>query len=152
MFRAILFCVALIGIIVNAKTTCGGNCPTGCDTCPCGDFPPVYLNVSYWCAQYTWNQKNCECIVQHESGGNFDATNENADGSYDVGLWQINQQNWKACNDGNPPCGPNHLVTENLGCAEDVYKWGDNTWKYWATCDVYKWGDNTWKYWATCDV
>lgn len=31
-----------------------------------------------------------------ESGGNAHAANENSNGSFDVGLWQINSGNWKA--------------------------------------------------------
>jgi hypothetical protein len=35
--------------------------------------------------------------MSHESSGNANAMNENSDGSYDVGLWQINDYNWNAC-------------------------------------------------------
>jgi hypothetical protein len=42
-------------------------------------------------------QANCQCIMSHESGGNGNAVNENSNGSFDVGLWQINDYNWNAC-------------------------------------------------------
>ncbi len=49
------------------------------------------------CSQYTgWDQTCCKCIVGKESGGNNNAVNENSNGSYDVGLWQINSGNWGA--------------------------------------------------------
>ena len=32
-----------------------------------------------------------------ESGGNAHAVNQNTGGSYDVGLWQINDFNWVSC-------------------------------------------------------
>ena len=32
--------------------------------------------------------------MSHESGGNAHAANHNSNGSYDVGLWQINSVNW----------------------------------------------------------
>jgi hypothetical protein len=35
--------------------------------------------------------------MSHESGGNGHAVNQNSGGSYDVGLWQINDYNWNAC-------------------------------------------------------
>lgn len=36
--------------------------------------------------------------MSKESGGNANAVNQNgAGGSYDVGLWQINDMNWASC-------------------------------------------------------
>jgi hypothetical protein len=32
--------------------------------------------------------------VEHESSGNAHAANENTNGSFDVGVWQINSGNW----------------------------------------------------------
>jgi hypothetical protein len=32
--------------------------------------------------------------------------NLNENGSYDVGLWQVNSVNWDSCASGNPPCDP----------------------------------------------
>ena len=111
-------------------STCGGNCPGGCDTCPCGTSKNQQ-DINTWCAKYSkWNQANCRCIMQHESGGNANAVNENSGGSYDVGLWQINTVNWDACSGGKAPCDP----STNLNCAIDVYRWGGNTWKLWSTC------------------
>ena len=56
--------------------------------------------------------------------------NPGSNPSYDVGLWQINDFNWGSggCGAG-APCDP----TANLNCAIQVYKWGGNTWKNWAT-------------------
>eukprot|EP00597_Dinobryon_sp_UTEXLB2267_P014693 CAMPEP_0170106608 /NCGR_PEP_ID=MMETSP0020_2-20130122/5488_1 /TAXON_ID=98059 /ORGANISM="Dinobryon sp., Strain UTEXLB2267" /LENGTH=77 /DNA_ID=CAMNT_0010330993 /DNA_START=221 /DNA_END=454 /DNA_ORIENTATION=- len=65
-----------------------------------------------------------------ESGGNANAVNQNTGGSYDVGLWQINDFNWNACSSGKAPCD----MTANLNCAIAVYGWGGKTWKNWSTC------------------
>lgn len=64
-----------------------------------------------------------------ESGGNGNAMNQNTDGSFDVGLWQVNTQNWNSCSGGSPPCDP----STNLGCAIDVWRWGGGTFKLWST-------------------
>eukprot|EP01084_Bolivina_argentea_P172887 299447_1 len=112
-------------------TTCGGNCPGGCTSCPCGETK-VDVSISTWCSKYTWNQANCQCIMKHESGGDENAVNQNTNESFDVGLWQINSMNWASCSGGKAPCNPN----TNLECAKDVYKWGGNTWKLWSTCTV----------------
>ena len=70
--------------------------------------------------------------MNHESGGNENAANENSNGSFDIGLWQINSMNWDSCSGGKAPCDPN----TNLECAIKVYQWGGNTWKLWSTCTV----------------
>ena len=67
--------------------------------------------------------------MREESGGNANAINYNSNGSYDVGLWQINDFNWKECNQGKAPCDP----YQNLNCAIKVYKWGKNSFKFWST-------------------
>ena len=66
--------------------------------------------------------------MKNESGGNANALNYNTNGSYDVGLWQINQMHWGQCNGGSAPCDP----TKNFNCAINVYKWGGNTFKLWS--------------------
>eukprot|EP01101_Sappina_pedata_P000602 TRINITY_DN107_c0_g1_i2.p2 TRINITY_DN107_c0_g1~~TRINITY_DN107_c0_g1_i2.p2 ORF type:complete len:202 (-),score=42.75 TRINITY_DN107_c0_g1_i2:112-717(-) len=111
--------------------TCGGNCPSNdCASCPCGTTPS-HQTISSWCAKYSgWSQSCCQCIVSHESGGNANAVNQNVGGSLDVGLWQINTQNWASCSSGRAPCDPN----TNLQCAIDVWRWGGNTFKLWSTC------------------
>ena len=82
------------------STTCGGNCPGGCDSCPCGSSSS-YQSASSWCAQYSgWSQTQCQCIMNAESGGNANAVNQNTGGSLDVGLWQINSMNWASCSSG----------------------------------------------------
>lgn len=79
------------------------------------------LFVQTWCSQFTgWDQGQCQCIMNAESGGNANAMNQNNDGSFDVGLWQVNTQNWNSCSGGSPPCDP----STNLGCAIDVWQWG----------------------------
>jgi len=72
----------------------------------------------------------CQCIANAESGGNANAMGKNTDGSYDVGLWQINSFNWASCSGGSAPCNP----STNLECAKKVYAWGGNTFKLWSTC------------------
>ena len=47
-----------------------------------------------------------------ESAANANAANQNSGGSYDVGLWQINDMNWASCSSGKAPCDPN----TNLNC------------------------------------
>lgn len=75
---------------VNGTVTgsnCGGNCPGGnCATCPCRTTSSMQ-SISTWCAKYSWNQANCQCIMKYESGGNANAVGQNTGGSYDVGLW-----------------------------------------------------------------
>lgn len=144
MFKLLLLSIILLGVIAKddrdrlilnesePMNTCGGNCPSNdCSSCPCGTSK-VTVSISEWCSKYTWNQKNCQCIMTHESGGDENAVNENTNGSFDVGLWQINTVNWDSCSGGKAPCDP----TTNLKCAQDVYKWGGNTWKLWSTCKV----------------
>ena len=112
------------------SSTCGGNCPGGCASCPCGSSSNSQ-SVSSWCSKYSgWKQSSCECIMKAESGGNANAVNQNSGGSYDVGLWQINDMNWASCSGGKAPCDP----STNLNCAKKVFGWGGNTWKLWATC------------------
>mmetsp|Transcript_26516 Transcript_26516/g.23493 ORF Transcript_26516/g.23493 Transcript_26516/m.23493 type:complete len:138 (-) Transcript_26516:135-548(-) len=123
---------ALLATLTFANT-CGGNCPSNdCPGCPCGESKDV-VNIASACAKYTgWSSGCCECIAKHESGGNAHAANHNSNGSYDVGLWQINDINWKSCNGGKAPCD----VESNLRCAEEVFKWGGNTWRLWSTANA----------------
>jgi len=98
--------------------------------CPCGPNASI-VSKSEWCAKYSgWSQSSCECIMNAESGGNANVINQNRGGSYDVGLWQINDANWGQCNGGAAPCSPQ----ANLNCAIKVFQWGGNTWKLWSTC------------------
>ena len=117
--------------VTVSSSNCGGDCPGGCSSCPCGESSKQE-SISSWCAKGSWNKANCECIMKHESGGNAHAVNQNAGGSYDVGLWQINDQNWSSCSGGGAPCDP----STNLACAKKVYAWGGNTWKLWSTCSI----------------
>ena len=124
--KLVIFLALAICIMANS---CGGNCPSGgCPSCLCGTTTSPQ-SISFWCSKYTWNQSCCQCVMNKESGGNANALNYNTNGSYDVGLWQINQMNWGQCNGGSVPCDP----TKNLNCAIDVYKWGGNTFKLWST-------------------
>lgn len=132
MFIPTVVLLVLISTVmsVSGTTTCGGNCPGGCDDCYCGNTSN-YQSISYWCGMYSgWNQSSCECIMKAESGGNANAVNMNSGGSYDVGLWQINSVNWPSCSAGKAPCSS----SENLACAIKVFQWGGNTWKLWSTC------------------
>eukprot|EP01125_Pyxidicula_operculata_P015599 TRINITY_DN531_c0_g1_i1.p1 TRINITY_DN531_c0_g1~~TRINITY_DN531_c0_g1_i1.p1 ORF type:complete len:142 (-),score=16.35 TRINITY_DN531_c0_g1_i1:418-843(-) len=132
MFKVVLL-LSLISIVLS-QNTCGGNCPSGdcpAGECYCGEAQnPV--DVSSMCSQYSgWSQECCNCIANAESGGNANAENYNSNGSYDIGLWQINDSNWGSgsCPSG-APCDPN----ANLQCAIQVWKWGGNTWRLWSTC------------------
>jgi hypothetical protein len=117
----------------TTSSTCGGNCPGSCGSCPCGTSSN-YQDAATWCSKYSgWKQSSCQCIMSKESGGNANAANQNgAGGSYDVGLWQINDMNWASCSGGKAPCDP----STNLNCAKMVFGWGGNTWKYWSTCSA----------------
>jgi hypothetical protein len=108
--KALFALCALFAVIAAASaaycSTCGGA---------------SYTDISKACSQFSgWSQSCCQCIAQHESGGNLHACNQNTDGSKDVGLWQINDRNWSACNGGSAPCD----LSSNLRCAIDVWKWG----------------------------
>ena len=82
--------VLILLLTLALADTCGGNCPSGkCKTCYCGTSKKM-VDISSWCSKYSWNQACCKCIASHESGGNANAMNYNTNGSYDVGLWQIN--------------------------------------------------------------
>jgi hypothetical protein len=118
-------------LLSSSQQYCGGNCPSwDCPDCPCGSTTK-YVDINYWCSQYSWNQACCRCIATHESGGNAHAMNFNAwDNSYDCGLLQVNSQNWPYCGIfAWNACDLNLM----LQCAITVYKWGGNTWMYWST-------------------
>ena len=122
----------VLGIAAVLGNGCGGNCPSGnCESCICP--PPHYEDIAAACSRYTgWDQRCCQCIISHESGGNSHAQLHDSDGTNDIGLWQINTVNWGQCNNGNPPCD----VNQNLECAKKVYAWGGNTWRLWTTCSA----------------
>lgn len=62
------------------------------------------VNIQQICARYKWNKACCECIVKNESSGNGNSMNYNTNGTFDVGVFQINKINWAGCNGGNAPC------------------------------------------------
>lgn len=130
MFKRILVVMAFCAALAYAGT-CGGNCPSGrCTSCKC-PATPKHVDIASACSKFSgWNQKCCQCIISHESGGNQYAQLENTNGSNDVGLWQVNSMNWASCNGGRAPCDLN----ENLQCAKKVFAWGGNTFKLWSTC------------------
>lgn len=110
----LLFILLLSVVLTN---DCGGNCPSGkCPTCFCGTTKNMQ-DITAWCEKYKWDQKCCKCIVSNSSGGNANALNYNSNGSYDAGLFQINNINWGSCTTGKAPCDPN----TNLGCAIKQY-------------------------------
>ena len=118
---ALLFSLAL-------ADTCGGNCPSNkCTHCFCGNTKSMQ-DISSWCSKYSWNQACCKCMVSTLSGANSNAMNKQPNGSFDVGLWQVNNIHWGVCNDGKAPCDP----AKNLNCAVLVYKQNGNSWKEWA--------------------
>lgn len=125
---ASLLLLALVAMAL--ASTCGGNCPGGCSSCPCGSTTD-YVDASTYCSKYSdWSQSCCECIISHESGGNANAANQNTNGSYDVGIFQINDFNWDSCSNGQAPCDPN----TNTYCAHMVWGWGGDNWSNWSTC------------------
>lgn len=108
-----LFVLSIL-IAHSAASTCGGNCPSGkCPSCPCGTTPSK-VDVATWCSKYSWNQAACQCIMNAESAGNSNTMNYNSDGSFDVGLWLVNNYNWNACSGGSAPCG----ASANLQCGK----------------------------------
>lgn len=82
--------LTLLLLSLALADSCGGNCPSGnCKNCFCGAGKNM-VDITAWCAKYSWNQNCCKCIVSHESAGNAHATTLNENGSANVGLWQIN--------------------------------------------------------------
>jgi hypothetical protein len=125
---------ALVMSVLVTADTCGGNCPS--DDCPSGNCPcgtsSNYVSPSSYCSQASvgWSQACCNCIANAESGGNANAVNYNDNGSFDVGLYQINDVNWNSCSGGSAPCDPG----TNLACAQQIWQWGGSTWRLWSTC------------------
>ena len=121
----------------SGSNTCSrANCISGGCTrgCPCGPTPNVLsaADVEHWCSQYSgWNLASCKCIVNAESSGNSNEVNQNTDSHHtlDVGLWQINEQNWAECSGGAAPCS----LQANLNCAKKIFDY-HHTWQLWATC------------------
>eukprot|EP01111_Echinosteliopsis_oligospora_P004606 TRINITY_DN17608_c0_g1_i1.p1 TRINITY_DN17608_c0_g1~~TRINITY_DN17608_c0_g1_i1.p1 ORF type:complete len:147 (-),score=32.26 TRINITY_DN17608_c0_g1_i1:81-521(-) len=140
MNKFLVLCVLVLALpcifardsnVTEPFNTCGGNCPSNdCGSCPCGTSrAPV--DIDSVCSAYSgWDQACCRCIVSHESSGNANAANENTNGSFDVGVWQVNSMNWASCNGGAAPCG----VDANRECAIKVWQWGGNSFKLWSTC------------------
>ena len=117
----------LISFIVVSADKCGGNCPSGkCPSCPCGTKGNS-INIAEICKRHSWNQNCCACVVRGESGGNSNAMNYNKNGSYDIGIFQINQIHWKLCSGGKAPCD----IGTNVGCAITVYTRAGGRWKPW---------------------
>lgn len=118
-----LFCTAEAGITEQLNST-----SPMCNVC---GSSPAYVDIATACSRYSgWSQDCCQCIVRRESGGNLHACNLNVGGTIDAGLWQINSNNWIACNGGSPPCD----IQNNLNCAIKVFNWGSSTWRFWSTC------------------
>jgi hypothetical protein len=52
---------AAVGVRAHMKSNstlssnCGGNCPGGCSSCPCGTSTS-YQDIASWCSRYGWNQ------------------------------------------------------------------------------------------------
>ncbi len=116
----------------TSGNTCGGNCGSDtCPSCPCGIIHS-YTNITNACALTAgWSQDCCECIVKYESGCNLNAQNYMLKArTYQIGLWQIDQNNWASCNNGSAPCS----LSANLNCAIKMFQNGGNTWTNWPSC------------------
>ena len=54
----------------SGSDACGGNCPNGCSSCPCGSSP-VFVDIDHWCNQGSlgsgWNGTSCACIASAAS-------------------------------------------------------------------------------------
>eukprot|EP00826_Nyctotherus_ovalis_P025719 TRINITY_DN1997_c0_g1_i1.p1 TRINITY_DN1997_c0_g1~~TRINITY_DN1997_c0_g1_i1.p1 ORF type:complete len:103 (+),score=11.22 TRINITY_DN1997_c0_g1_i1:182-490(+) len=85
------------------------------------------INIGAICRSHSWSQRCCNCVVRGESGGNAHSQNYNGNGTYDVGVFQINQIHWRSCSGGKAPCN----VTTNLRCAIGVYRGAHNRWRPW---------------------
>ena len=74
-WKAIFAAVALftLPIEAEAQSNCGGNCPGGCTSCPCGTSPS-FQSISAWCAKFTgWSQAPIE-MSRNGTGFWFAAT------------------------------------------------------------------------------
>lgn len=131
----VLILAALLAAVVVTANNCSGNCPSGLcpgDTCPCG-LTPRMIDIATFCAQNPqWNQTNCRCIVNAESGGNANAIDyEYWNQNFKVGLLQVPNFFWGSCNGGFPPCS----LEAQLNCGQEMYKLSSNTWAMWdQTC------------------
>ena len=123
----VFFILTLLATAIYADK-CGGNCPGGnCPSCPCGTTA-LKADVDAACRKHSWSQTCCKCIVGKESGGNAHAMGYNTNGTFDVGLFQINKVNW-SCNSGNAPCD----VDSSIKCAIKVYDGAGGKWRPWST-------------------
>ncbi len=56
--------ILLTIFVIVYSNTCGGNCPTDCPTCLCGNKKNI-VNITTVCnyQPFTWNKTCCKCIV-----------------------------------------------------------------------------------------
>jgi len=126
--KCAILCLLISFIIVEAGD-CGGNCLNGsCLSCLCGKVKNM-VNVQEICKRYSWNQDCCVCIANALSGGNANAIKYYEDGSYEVGVFQINQIHWRSCGGRRAPCDPE----ANVACAIGIYKGAANRWRPWSS-------------------
>jgi len=87
--------------LAYAGNYCGGTCPSSdCPSCPCGTHEKVihYHEMSHYLSDAGFkgsDLSNMLCICQCESGNDTNAVNYNTNSSWDTGLCQINDANWK---------------------------------------------------------
>jgi hypothetical protein len=70
--RHLVSCPNLFSVLLALRlATAQGNCPSNdCSSCPCG-YSSNYVDVGSACSQFSgWDQGCCQCIANHESGGN----------------------------------------------------------------------------------
>ena len=79
-------------LVIGFASSCGGNCPGGnCPTCTCGSDKQI-LDLSKWCAAYSWDQSCCKCIFSHETGGNSNFISyDSGPAPWTIGLFAIKQ-------------------------------------------------------------
>lgn len=95
-------------------TTCGGNCPAGCESCPCGSSAN-YIDPVAWCKLGDWDQLTCQCIIKASmNNANFVSTNYAQGGEQNVGMFAIPQS---LRGSKTPPCGPQ----QNVQIASSLY-------------------------------
>ena len=124
---------------ISYALKCGNNCPSNlCRRCVCSSKKPAILNETQLkdlCSSFQeWNQTCCTCIASTLSHNNTRFMTQDSEKKLHVGLWQISEDNWSSCNNGNPPCAKD----SNLKCAIENWRNGNNSFALWPNKTVKK--------------